>query len=71
MKKRILFILLLTGLLRTATALSEELTYYFPSGTRFDARIPSPEEFQGYPLGSRITENSRVYAYFQQLAQHW
>ncbi len=69
MKRRILFILLLAGLLRTATALSEELTYYFPSGTRFDARIPSPEEFLGYPVGSRITEHSRINAYFEQLAE--
>lgn len=69
MKKGILFILMLAGLLRTGNALSEELAYYIPAETRFDARIPTPEEFLGYPVGSRITEHSRINAYFERLAE--
>lgn len=60
---------MLAGLLRTGNALSEELAYYIPADTRFDARIPTPEEFLGYPVGSRITEHSRINAYFERLAE--
>ena len=42
--------------------------YYFDSTIAFDAAIPSPEAFLGYEIGSRVTEHSRINAYFEKLA---
>lgn len=38
----------------------------FP-GNRYDPAVPSPEEFLGYPLGSRFTRHQDVVAYFHAL----
>ena len=37
-------------------------------GGRYDARIPAPELFLGYPLGARFTPQPRVVDYFRALA---
>lgn len=50
-------------------AQTEGLDYYFESHIHFDEAIPSPEEFLGYPIGSRVTEHSRINAYFEKLAE--
>ncbi len=46
---------------------AEGLDYYFSSHITFDPAIPTPEEFLGYPIGSRITEHSRINAYYERL----
>src|SRR5690606_10190038 len=46
---------------------AEELDYFFTSGISFDPAIPTPEEFLGYPIGSRITEHSQINAYYKEL----
>ena len=46
---------------------AEGLDYYF-QGITFDSNIPSPEEFLGYQPGSRITEHSRINAYYEKIA---
>ncbi|WP_425477331.1 M14 family zinc carboxypeptidase [Stenotrophomonas koreensis] len=43
--------------------------YYFPQGARLDPAIPSPQQFLGYPVGSRYTRHDRLVAYFEQLAK--
>ena len=48
---------------------TEKLDYYFGDDIVFDETIPSPEEFLGYPIGSRVTEHSRINAYYEKLAE--
>lgn len=42
--------------------------YYFPKGVTFDASIPSPEQFLGYPVGEWHTRVDRIVAYFEKLS---
>nr|WP_316630026.1 M14 family zinc carboxypeptidase [uncultured Brevundimonas sp.] len=43
--------------------------YYFPavSASDLDPAIPSPEQFLGYPIGSRYTRHDRVVEYLREL----
>nr|WP_199080242.1 M14 family zinc carboxypeptidase [Pedobacter sp. ASV19] len=41
--------------------------YFFPKATALDARIPTPEQFLGYPIGTYYTRHEQVVAYFRQL----
>lgn len=47
---------------------ASETAYFFPAGTAFDAAIPSPEDFLGYPIGSFHTRHDRIVAYMETLA---
>ncbi len=44
-------------------------SYYFPAARRFDARVPSPQQFLGYDIGSHYTRHDRLVAYFNELAR--
>ncbi|HEY0335419.1 MAG TPA: M14 family metallopeptidase [Stenotrophomonas sp.] len=45
-------------------------SYYFPSATpEFDPAVPTPEQFLGYPIGSRYTRHDRLVDYFRELAR--
>ena len=46
----------------------EKLNYFFDSSVRFNDKIPSPEQFLSYRIGSKITEHHRIVAYFEKLA---
>lgn len=49
---------------------SAQNSYYFPkAGATLDAKIPSPEQFLGYPIGSFYTRHEQVVAYFRELAR--
>ncbi len=65
MKKLILFIFIL---LAAKSAKSEGIPYFFDPSIVFDKQIPTPEEFLGYEIGTRITEHYRINAYFERLA---
>ena len=65
-------------LIAAATALSSpppaqaQSAYFFPQATEaaaFDTAIPTPEQFLGYPIGSRYTRHDQLVAYFQELAK--
>src|SRR3990170_1167545 len=53
----------------TAPASAQTTSYFFPDGQRFDAAIPSPEEFLGYEIGTHHTRHDRIVAYMQELAR--
>jgi hypothetical protein len=56
--------------LGSSASLNAQTTdYFFPGGTAFDASIPSPEEFLGYPIGSFHTRHDRIVSYMQMLAE--
>ncbi len=42
--------------------------YFYGAQGPFDAKIPSPEAFLGYPIGSYNTRHDQVVAYFKTLA---
>ena len=42
-------------------------SYFFPKATQLDTKIPTPEAFLGYPIGSYLTRHDQVVAYFRQL----
>lgn len=52
-----------------SAAAQEPTPYFFPDGTAFDASIPSPEEFLGYPIGSFHTRHDRIVSYMETLAE--
>ena len=43
--------------------------YFFPGETQFDPKIPTPEQFLGYPIGSHYTRHDLIVGYFQELAR--
>jgi hypothetical protein len=47
---------------------AEKLDYFFDKSIVFDSKIPTPEQFLGYEIGTRITEHHRINAYLEKLA---
>jgi len=43
--------------------------YFFDDKKPFDASIPSPEEFLGYPIGQQHTRHDQIVAYLTKLAE--
>jgi len=41
--------------------------YFFPGAGQFDPKVPTPEQFLGYPIGSHYTRHDQVVAYFKEL----
>jgi hypothetical protein len=66
-KPIILFCILLFNLL--TTILPAQNDYFFPEGSRFDAGIPTPQEFLGYAIGDFHTRHDRMVSYMQELAR--
>lgn len=48
---------------------AEKIDYFFDSTIQFDPKIPTPEQFLGYEIGSRITEHHQINAYIEKLAE--
>lgn len=48
---------------------SAQNTYYFPKAQSLDTKIPTPEQFLGYPVGSYFTRYEQVVAYLRELAR--
>src|SRR5690554_1698598 len=67
--QKIILLLAFLLVISAAYAQTEKIAYYFDPEIVFDTSIPSPEEFLGYPIGSRVTEHSRINAYFEKLAE--
>jgi hypothetical protein len=62
---------LLTVLLLLATSLGARAQndYFFAEGTRFDSKIPSPEKYLGYPIGTLHTRHDAIVGYMRELAR--
>jgi len=43
--------------------------YFFGPAGPFDTRIPTPEQFLGYPIGSHYTRHDQLVAYLKELAR--
>lgn len=68
MKKYIYKLLSIALLFFAAPALSQN-SYYFPNAGNFDNKIPTPEAFLGYPIGSHYTRHDEIVSYFKELAK--
>lgn len=56
-----------------ALSAQAQSAYFFPQASEadaFDSAIPTPEQFLGYPIGSRYTRHDQLVAYFEELARH-
>ncbi|MDR3339763.1 MAG: hypothetical protein LBT25_06700 [Candidatus Symbiothrix sp.] len=47
---------------------AEKTAYFFDASVKFDPKIPTPEQFLGYELGTHITEHHQINAYLEKLA---
>lgn len=59
---------LLIGLLISLSTSSFSQNYFLEGKGPFDPKIPSPEQFLGYPIGNHHTRHDRIVAYFEKLA---
>lgn len=60
---------LIAFLLISAQFTSAQNGYYFPGTTALDSKIPSPEQYLGYPIGSYYTRHDQVVNYLKELAK--
>ena len=69
--KQILKTLRLALLLSILTSLHAvaQNSYFFPKASSLDPKIPTPEQFLGYPIGTYYTRYDQVIAYFKELAK--
>ncbi|KAA6346772.1 hypothetical protein EZS27_005717 [termite gut metagenome] len=67
MKKVILSLYFLA--LSVGIIYAEKVNYFFDNSIQFDPKIPSPEQFLGYEIGSRITPHHDINAYLEELAR--
>ena len=43
--------------------------YFFEDKNPFDSKIPTPEEFLGYPIGEQHTRHDQIVSYLYKLAE--
>lgn len=66
MKLKSLLSALLIFISLSVTAQSD---YFFPEEAEFDERIPSPEEYLGYAIGTLHTRHDAILSYMRELAR--
>ncbi len=69
MKTKSIQRLLFSLLLFIAAQASAQNSYFFPKAATLDSRIPTPEQFLGYAIGTYYTRHDEVVAYFRELAR--
>lgn len=62
-------LLLSTALLLTGQQLSAQSDYFFAGKGALDPKVPTPEQFLGYPIGSHYTRHDQVVAYLKELSK--
>ena len=67
--KKITISLIAGLLLFSVQPAAAQNNYYFPQVTQLDAKIPSPEQFLGYGIGSFFTRHEHVVNYLRELAR--
>lgn len=69
MKKNKLGGIFLATMLLLIQYVSAQNNYYFPKATVLDSKIPTPEQYLGYPIGSFYTRHDQIVNYFKELAR--
>jgi len=62
------FLITLWLALQLQAGYSQNAYFFGPAGP-FDTRIPTPEQFLGYPIGSHYTRHDQLVAYLKELAR--
>jgi hypothetical protein len=62
------FILTFSMFLTSVAALAQA-DYFYPTAKSVNPKIPSPQEFLGYPIGSHHTRHDKIVEYFKVLDQ--
>ncbi len=58
----------LAALVFTVNAAVAQTSYFFPNSQGpYDSKIPTPEQFLGYPIGSHYTRHDEIVAYLREL----
>lgn len=66
--KHIQPLILVLGLsLLLSTTGQAQQNYYFAGKGNFDTKVPTPEQFLGYPIGTHYTRHDQIVAYFKAL----
>ena len=68
MSFRLVLVLLFAAVVSATPAFAQS-SYYFPTAQQFDAKVPSPQQFLGYDIGSQYTRHDQLVAYFNELAR--
>ena len=68
-KRSIKPFLLAAALLFSAEVTDAQQNYFFPGAGTFDPKIPTPEQFLGYAIGTHYTRHDQIVAYFKELAR--
>lgn len=55
------------AMLLLACVASAQNTYYFPVAQKLNSKIPTPEQFLGYPIGSHHTRHDKIVEYIKLL----
>lgn len=61
-------IFVVAALLAVQTGFSQA-NYFYPNSGTFDSKIPTPEQFLGYPIGSHYTRHDQIVAYLKELSK--
>jgi hypothetical protein len=56
------------GILMAQQTIAQQ-KYFYPDAGAFDPKVPTPEQYLGYPVGSHYTRHDQIVAYFKQLSQ--
>lgn len=62
-------VLLLAALLFSSGVTKAQSNYFFPNSGNFDPKVPTPEQFLGYAIGTHYTRHDQIVAYFNELAR--
>lgn len=54
-------------LLLSTLSLRAQHAYFFPGAGSFDPKVPTPEQFFGYAIGTHYTRHDQLVAYFREL----
>lgn len=57
------------ALLFIISSATAQTDYFFPEGARFDPKIPSPEKYLGYSIGTLHTRHDAIVGYLRELAR--
>lgn len=57
------------ALISSILSLKAQQSYFYPKTQNFDSKVPSPEQFLGYHIGTHYTRHDKIVAYFKELSK--
>ncbi|RZK47502.1 MAG: peptidase M14, partial [Pedobacter sp.] len=66
--RKLVLIAICTGVILIQQTKAQQ-KYFYPDAGNFDPKVPTPEQFLGYPIGTHYTRHDQIVAYLKQLSQ--